>query len=99
MEQRRPKIWDSSVCSFQKTAQSKQSPIGRTFTQSGHPGNHQEFDCARGRCYGHNFVRFSTVFGEKIGVCHKKTLVLSKFFENQQYFERKTPMLAEKARK
>jgi hypothetical protein len=24
-------------CNFQKTAQSKQSPIGRKFAQSGHP--------------------------------------------------------------
>jgi hypothetical protein len=26
------------LCNFQETAQSKQSPIGRKFTQSGHPG-------------------------------------------------------------
>jgi hypothetical protein len=30
-----PKMW--ATCSIKKTAQSKQSPIGRKFGQSGHP--------------------------------------------------------------
>jgi hypothetical protein len=29
----------------------------------------------RGRCYDHNFLRFSTIFGEKIGVFLKKTML------------------------
>jgi hypothetical protein len=31
------KMWATSVCSFQKTTQSKHSPTGRKFVQSGHP--------------------------------------------------------------
>jgi hypothetical protein len=33
------------------------------------------FDRPRGRCYDHNFLRFLTIFGEKIGV----------FLKNQCY--------------
>jgi hypothetical protein len=29
----------------------------------------------RGRCYDHNFLRFSTIFGEKIGVFLKKPML------------------------
>jgi hypothetical protein len=28
----------------------------------------------RGRCYGHNFLRFSPIFGEKIGVFSQKPM-------------------------
>jgi hypothetical protein len=30
----------------------------------------------RGRCYDHNFLRFSTFFGEKIGVFLKKNVMI-----------------------
>jgi hypothetical protein len=35
---------------------------------------------SRGRCYDHNFLRFSPIFGEKIGVFLKKTNVMITFF-------------------
>jgi hypothetical protein len=30
------------LCNFQQTAQSKQSPIGRKFAESGHPDSHKK---------------------------------------------------------
>jgi GTPase SAR1 family protein len=32
------------------------------------------------RCYDHNFLRFSTIFGEKIGVLFSKTNVVITIF-------------------
>jgi hypothetical protein len=37
------------------------------------------------RCYDHNFLRFSTIFGEKIGVL-SKTNVMIKFLHNLALF-------------
>jgi hypothetical protein len=34
---------------------------------------------SRGRCYDHNFLRFSAFLGEKIGVFLKKTMLWSNF--------------------
>jgi hypothetical protein len=34
-----------------------------------------------GRCYDHNFLRFSASFGEKIGIFLKKTMLWSIFFK------------------
>jgi hypothetical protein len=37
VEKSSPKMWVTSLCNFQKTAQIKLSPIRRKFAQSGHP--------------------------------------------------------------
>jgi hypothetical protein len=34
------------------------------------------------RCYDHNFLRFSTIFGEKIGVFPKNQCYDHNFFKN-----------------
>jgi hypothetical protein len=36
---------------------------------------------ARDQCYDHNFLRFLTVFGEKIGVFLKKQILRSQFLQ------------------
>jgi hypothetical protein len=38
-----------------------------------------------GRCYDHNFLRFSPIFGEKIGV-FSETNVMIKFVHNLAWF-------------
>jgi hypothetical protein len=43
--------------------------------KSGNPDEQHSHVHTRGRCYDHNFLRFSTIFGEKIGV----------FLKNQCY--------------
>jgi hypothetical protein len=40
----------------------------------------------RGRCYDHNFLRLSTIFGEKIGVFLKKTNVMINILQNLALF-------------
>jgi hypothetical protein len=57
---------------LRKRAQSKQSTNGRKFALSDPPVAQPPLKTALwDRCYDHNFLRFLTIFGEKIGVFHK----------------------------
>jgi hypothetical protein len=49
----------------------------------------------RGRCYGHDFLRFSTIFGEKLAF-FSKTNVMIESLHNLPLFCVKTPILSPK---
>jgi hypothetical protein len=47
-----------------------------------------------GRCYDHHFLRFSTAFGEKIGVFLKNQCYDQNFCKNKQWVGQKTPIFS-----
>jgi hypothetical protein len=46
----------------------------------------------RGRCYDHNFLRFSTIFGEKLAFFSKNNVMIKSFAKTSSSLSKKTPI-------
>jgi hypothetical protein len=75
-------IYNASVVNYYNATEKRSSPLQRWRCSC-------EFKsriiCSRGRCYDRNFLRFSTIFGEKIGV-FLKNQCYDQFFHNLALF-------------